>query len=143
MSRDDLTPACAKCFKISEPQPTGTLRACNWLDQGLHYHSFYRMFGVNKENHERSPSEQPMTRLRFKTVISQIPIRNVNTTQFGTHKEKEERAHNTKQEDFIFNSLFFCNVYVSAQWHCQCNRTKTSWLIKNQLLLLKKWEKRN
>jgi len=54
------------------------------------------MFGVNQENHERPQSEQPITRLRFKTGISQIPIRNVNTIPFGTHREKEERAHNTK-----------------------------------------------
>jgi len=61
------------------------------------------MFGVNQENHERPLSEQPITRLRFKTGISQITMRNVNTTPFGTHKEKEERASNTKQEGFIFN----------------------------------------
>ena len=103
MSRADLTSASAECLKISEPQPPGTLGVCNWLVHWLHYHSFYRMFGVNQENHERPQSEQPITRLRFKTGISQIPIRNVNTIPFGTHREKEERAHNTKQEGFIFN----------------------------------------
>lgn len=85
MSRADPTPACTECLKILQPQPPETLGVCNWLVQGLHYH----MFGVNLENHERPQSEQPTTRLRFKTSISQISIRNVNTTPFGTHKEKE------------------------------------------------------
>jgi hypothetical protein len=51
----------------------------------------------------RLQSEKPMTRLRFKTGISKIHIRNVNITPFGTYKEKEDKAHNTKQEGFIFN----------------------------------------
>lgn len=126
MSRADPTPACAECLKILKPQPPGTLGVCNWLVQGLHYHTFYCMFGVNQENHERPQSEPPTTRLRFKTGISQIRIGNVNTTPFGTHTENEERAYNTKQEGFIFNQLFFCYVYVNAQWQCQCNRIKTS-----------------
>jgi len=112
VSRTDPTPASAECLKILEPQPPGTLGVCNWIVQELHYHTFYHMFGVNQENHERPQSEQPMTRLRFKTGISQIPIRNVNTTPFGTKRKNKEHIKQNKRALYSINCSFA--MYMSV-----------------------------